>query len=392
MPTYGIVNADALNFRAGPGLSAEILAVLRRGTVLEVLADSGADWVQARLDSGLTGYVAKTYLTFSNTPSDEPLSTQKGEVTASALNVRAGPGTQYAILTVVNRGNLLDIYEREGDWLRVRANNRSGWVAAQYVRLIPNPVPGGYLSSDASLFTIALDPARRIPAQRPASNESVVAGTWNRYGGLIQALGDRLRIPTAAIVAVLAAESNGEAFAPDGRMIIRFENHIFYRYWGAQNRARFDAHFAFDRSSPANWWRGHQWRPDPSEQFRDFHGNQGAEWQVFIFAQGLDETAAMLSISMGAPQIMGFNFKRLGYETVQAMFAKFASSAHAQILGVFDFVKGAGANSPALMALQNGDYLTFASFYNGTANAPVYSERMARYKSIFDRLILTATR
>lgn len=112
---------------------------------------------------------------------------------------------------------------------------------------------------------------------------------------------------------------------------------------------------------------------------------------MLTFARQLDDTAALQSISMGAPQIMGFNFRRLGYESVQQMFERFNTSLHAQIIGIFDFVKGSGASSQATEALQRRDYVTFASIYNGPANATIYSDRIRRFAGLFQKLITTAS-
>jgi len=84
-------------------------------------------------------------------------------------------------------------------------------------------------------------------------------------------------------------------------------------------------------------------------------------------------------MSMGGPQIMGLNYRRIGYDSVQNMFYQFARSAPAQLLALFDFVKGMNPSSPAIQALQNRDYMTFATLYNGTGNAHTYADLIQRY-------------
>ena len=54
------------------------------------------------------------------------------------------------------------------------------------------------------------------------------------------------------------------------------------------------------------------------------HVNADGEWSVFEFARTFDDDAAKLSISMGLPQIMGFNYRSVGYESVDAMFDAFS--------------------------------------------------------------------
>lgn len=199
--------------------------------------------------------------------------------------------------------------------------------------------------------------------------ERTVANTWNRFGGLLLTEAERLDIDPAVAVAVLATEANGEPFGPDGRLLIRFENHLFYRYWGQQHEAQFRQHFAFN---PDEQWKGHQWRPDENATWQAFHGNQKAEWQVLDFARRLDEQSALRSLAMGAPQIMGFNHASIGYTTVQAMFHAFCSDVRAQLTSLFRFME---VNS-LVDAVRRGEYLAFAKVYNGIGQAEFYKDRI----------------
>lgn len=208
-----------------------------------------------------------------------------------------------------------------------------------------------------------------------------VANSWNRYGGLLTKLANQLDIDPGVAVAVLMAESKGEPFADDGRMIIRFENHLFHQFWGKSNPERFAQHFDYSRS-PGDSWKNHQWRPDPAGGWRTFHGSQQLEWEVFNFARQLDESAAMKSISMGAPQIMGFNHQSIGYSTVQAMFDEFRQSARAQIESLFRFMQ----SHNVLDAVRNGDLRRFAEVYNGPGQADLYESIMRERLAVFQSL------
>ena len=208
-------------------------------------------------------------------------------------------------------------------------------------------------------------------------------------------LANELRLDPAVACAVLAVESGGQAFGPDGRMAIRFEPHIFYNYWGAENPERFARHFRFN---PDRIWQDHAWRPSPTEPWQPFHGDPAAEWQAFTLAAGLDgtgsdtgsdtasatasDTAAKQSISMGAPQIMGLNFAGLGYESVQVMFDAFSASEVSQIVGFFDFVRA----KSGIRALQRGDFHAFAQIYNGPGQAARYAETIGESVGLFRQL------
>ncbi|MDT8439371.1 MAG: CsgG/HfaB family protein [Wenzhouxiangellaceae bacterium] len=59
--------------------------------------------------------------------------TRQVVITASSLNVRAGPGSGNAVRFALSSGTVVDVLASAGDWLQVRdAQGREGWVAAQY--------------------------------------------------------------------------------------------------------------------------------------------------------------------------------------------------------------------------------------------------------------------
>lgn len=65
------------------------------------------------------------------------------EVTATALNVRTGPGTRYAVFTTVRRGAIINEISRSGNWARVQVNGRNGYVYSRYIRPARNTGGGG---------------------------------------------------------------------------------------------------------------------------------------------------------------------------------------------------------------------------------------------------------
>lgn len=199
---------------------------------------------------------------------------------------------------------------------------------------------------------------------------------WNRYGGLILGECRRLDIDPADAVGVLVTESSGRPFGADGRLLIRFENHQFWEYWGKANPALFNQHFAFD---PGVTWQGHHWRADAQGPWLACHASNAQEWQVLEFARQLDEDAALRSISMGAPQIMGFNHATVGYPTPKAMFAAFEHDAGAQLLALFRFMEVNGL----VGAVRNKQYRRFAVVYNGPGQPDYYAGKMRDYAEAF---------
>ena len=156
-------------------------------------------------------------------------------------------------------------------------------------------------------------------------------------------------IPAAVALAVFDIESSGAGFAKDGKMIIRYEPHIFKKYAGVD--------------VPAS------------------RGGQAAEWANFAKASALDPEAAIKAISMGIAQIMGFNYKMVGFDSPQAMFNALSSSEASQILAFFGFIKSAKLEDAA----RTGQWTYFANHYNGAGQKGYDTKLADRYAHYVDR-------
>ncbi len=307
-----------------------------------------------------------------------------GVVTASVLNLRSEPSTASAVRGKLPRGTRVTVLEPAGAWYRVEAGDRKGFVHGDWLTILDDAPASGFLHERRDLLSIPLGPAAADEIRvEPgfSSTERQAARTWNGQGGLLGALSGAVSVPAAGSVAVLCVESGGRGFAADGRMIIRFENHHFWKWWGKDHPEIFDEHFRFHSGKR---WLGHEFRASDGDPWSDFHGNQAAEWRVFDFARKLDETSAIRSISMGGPQILGSNHHLLGYDTPREMFDHFQSDVRFQILGLFDFVKGPGTTSPMLEALRRGRFEEFASRYNGPGQAAEYGGRIQGFVEAFE--------
>jgi len=318
--------------------------------------------------------------------------------TTTGLNLRTGPGTQFAVIQVLPPQTVCEVLGQQGDWINVRALGQTGFVNKNFVVLAGTATDTGFItppphgSGDPAAVgapqpapTSLTPPADQLIVLGPQATgtDRQAANAWNKYGGVLAPLAAQLNFDPGAAVAVLAIESGGRGFAADGRMIIRFENHLFFRQWGKDHPDVFNQFFSFN---PQQNWLDHMWRPSASQPFQPFHGSQNGEWQVFSFARNLDDTAAKLSISMGGPQIVGFNYSSLGFESVQQMFDAFTANERNQILGLFNFIKGPAANSRRVQALQAQDFVTFASLYNGPGQAAQYGSLMHTLFDAFQRL------
>lgn len=385
----GTVNINRLNVRQAPSSSAKHLATISRGASIKTLAVLN-DWLEIEFN-GETAYVAAMYV--------DLVYVSKGyyaKVSADVLNVRSAPYTSASLFGQLNFEGQVWVEGQQQSWSQIRFNGNRGYVASQYLTaLVPTD------NNTEQLDPIALsdhqddigipiaDQGQGLSRLTPTtiltvtgtSEQRNAAATWNRWGALLTELSDKKQLDVACALAVLCVESSGKGFEQNNsdRMIIRFENHKFWKFWGKNNPQQFRQHF---RYSSDKVWRGHEWRREPSGEWQSFHGIQKNEWQVFEFARQLDENAAILSISMGAPQIMGFHFERIGYQSVVEMFNAFAGSIQGQVNGLFDFF------SPRMLQyLKDVAFEDFAGMYNGKGQKKVYGAKIQKHYAAFKKMM-----
>lgn len=314
------------------------------------------------------------------------MANRTGLVNTKSLNLRPEPSTDKPPLGALVKGAKVEILEKINGWYRIKSGSQTGYVSGDYITVLDDTPVADYLWEMELLRTAQLAPPESkmiTPLVRHTASQKMAAKIWNNQGGLLEILCGIIEVEPAAAVAVLCVESGGAGFDANNRMIIRFENHIFWNLWGKNNPNTFNAHFAF--SQPKRWL-GHKFRADTNGAWIDFHGGQDGEWRVFEFARELSEKTALNAISMGGPQIMGFNSSAIGYDSVIDMFNNFSSDIRYQILGLFDFLRGAGSTSKKIEALQMKDYTRFASYYNGSGQAPVYGAKIENFVNAFKNL------
>jgi hypothetical protein len=309
-------------------------------------------------------------------------------VTANKLNLRNEPGGPL-VLRVLTRGEKVMVLAQVNAWYSVQAGALKGYVHGDFLTFAVPEVQPRLFHEDHRFRALPLPPAPElpIPDEKPLRG---VAATWNRFGGLLRALADELAIDVSAAVAVLQVESAGRGFLDDGRMVIRFEPHVFLRHVDDDRETLVRKRFRFDAQEP---WKRHAYRTGNS--WVPMHvtklslaANQDREWEALDIARDIDPLAALKAISMGAPQIMGFNHARIGYDGVEDMFRTFQADERFHVLGLFDFVRGPGAVSEGLVALQRRRWEDFASVYNGPGQASVYGARIATHVELANALPL----
>ena len=362
----GKINANLLNIRSKASLSSDVIGKLKKDDVVEIVSLQG-EWYEIK-NQDATAFVAAKFVT-------ELVKT--GVVTANLLNIRSLPNLDAAKLDTLKKDQEITIVDEMDKWYQIKYKDSFGYVFGDYISIKTDIPTRTFLFQDKDLVRLPLEPAKKLPE---AGNrvQVIVKSTYNKYGNMLSLLSKKLGIELASSIAVLSVESGGVGI-DNGRVLIRFENHLFYKYWGSDNEAVYNKHFKFDAGKN---WLGHKFRKDPDGEWIDFHGDQSKEYEALNFARTLDDEKALLSISMGLPQILGSNSKLVGYDNVKDMFDNFNKDIRFHIFALFDFF------SPRMVKyLRERDFVSFAKYYNGQGQAVRYGKFIQDYYEAFPKKI-----
>ncbi|MDH3327105.1 MAG: SH3 domain-containing protein [Gammaproteobacteria bacterium] len=123
----GKVDTDLLNLRES--VDGPVIKVLPRFTRLKVIGQN-AGWLNV-LAEDVEGFVSSRFVKI-DTPSI-PQKKRKGTVNIDRLNFRTEPNG--GVIGVLTRGTLVAVIDNQGDWLKIEANQKTGYVSSQYILL-----------------------------------------------------------------------------------------------------------------------------------------------------------------------------------------------------------------------------------------------------------------
>ncbi|MCT4654378.1 MAG: N-acetylmuramidase domain-containing protein [Cohaesibacter sp.] len=179
---------------------------------------------------------------------------------------------------------------------------------------------------------------------------------------VIEKFAVRIRCDADVLRAILQVESGGDDYDDQGRLIILPEKHIFHRKLpkGLRNKA-----LALGLS--ARKWKRTNYKG---------LGGKGSNrrWALLARWSKLNEKAALLSASYAAPQIMGFNHKICGYDSVSDFVLALSQDSAASAEAFLMFLENSGLADE----LRDKDWAAIARRYNGSGQVTKYSGMMRR--------------
>lgn len=114
----GVVLVDGLNVRSGNSVRFPVVKQVNKGDEVTIYDEVGS-WF--RIGDNVWAHSNFVKISKKN---------RLGEVEAKRLNVRKGPGSEYDVVEVLNRGDDVTVYEEEGKWIRI---GEGKWTHGDYV-------------------------------------------------------------------------------------------------------------------------------------------------------------------------------------------------------------------------------------------------------------------
>ena len=176
-------------------------------------------------------------------------------------------------------------------------------------------------------------------------------------------LAQKFNIEKAALKAIFKVEAGGKSgfLKEDQNIPVTLEEgHIFYKYIQEKHKNASEIAKNYPTICYKSWTK-------------QYYKTGLNEYKRYLKAAEIDEECAMLATSWGMGQCMGFNYKACGYKSVQEFVKAMYESERKQLEAMCNFIK---SNQKMYKALQNKDFNTFASIYNGPGQVEYYGSKL----------------
>jgi N-acetylmuramoyl-L-alanine amidase len=130
--TTGIVTADSLRVRTGPGTSYSLAGSLTDGQTVTIIEATG-NWIKIK-STLLEGWVSKEYISTGASPSTSQPRTQQTEaVVTSGVNVRTSPSLSGEKIGSLIKGSRVAVFSQSNGWAQIQFNGTNSWVSSEYL-------------------------------------------------------------------------------------------------------------------------------------------------------------------------------------------------------------------------------------------------------------------
>ena len=224
-----MVAASNVNVRGQAKLKSEVLTRLTKGqtvTVMEEIVHNNSGpqepsaWAKIVLPPAVHVWVHSSFIEATNK-----------SVTPKKLKVRAGPGEEYSVVGMLNRGDAVKELGSKGDWMEIEAPaDAYAFMASQYLRQEPAAPPIASTEPPPTVAPVTEPPAvtpapTEPPPAPPASTEPVTPAPPSLPSAATEEPAPRRIVQREGIVRgtfSIQAPTKFELISPDNNKVINY--------------------------------------------------------------------------------------------------------------------------------------------------------------------------
>jgi len=228
-PGPAMVAASNVNVRGQAKLKSEVLTRLTKGqtvTVMEEIVHNNSGpqepsaWAKIVLPPAVHVWVHSSFIEATNK-----------SVTPKKLKVRAGPGEEYSVVGMLNRGDAVKELGSKGDWMEIEAPaDAYAFMASQYLRQEPAAPPIASTEPPPTVAPVTEPPAvtpapTKPPPAPPASTEPVTPAPPTLPSAATEEPAPRRIVQREGIVRgtfSIQAPTKFELISPDNNKVINY--------------------------------------------------------------------------------------------------------------------------------------------------------------------------
>ncbi len=125
--------ANYVNIRSEANTNSKVVGKLYHNGAATILETEG-EWINVK-SGNVTGYIKSDYLLTGNKVYEiaEEVKAELATVKVNALNVRAKADISSSVVTMLPKGDILEIIEEDSEWTKVSLGDKMGYVSTAYV-------------------------------------------------------------------------------------------------------------------------------------------------------------------------------------------------------------------------------------------------------------------
>ena len=178
--------SDFVYIRKEASQDSEILGKLYANSVGEILAEADENgWIKIK-SGDVTGYVKKDYVAEGSKAQEiaDNVSKKQATVTTTTLRVRAAADPESDVISLIGKGEQLDIIKEENGWYKVNTADGEGYISADFAdveQIYPEAVSIGTERREQEEKE-AEEKAEKEAKQKSTSSKSSASGSSKSTG------------------------------------------------------------------------------------------------------------------------------------------------------------------------------------------------------------------